>query len=638
MSIEQARTAHAQLSGEIEAANHAYYVMDAPTITDSEYDTMLRRLEDLESQFPQLCTPDSPTQRVGGAALNTFEKVTHTVQMGSLQDVFSDDELRAFDGRVKKALESEQSPLYVVEPKVDGLSVSLEYVGGVFVIGATRGDGFVGEDVTANIRTIKSVPYTLPRPVDIVVRGEVFMPQSSFERLVKSQEERGEQVAKNPRNAAAGSLRQKDPKITATRELDIYVFNVQSDSGATTHRQSLELLAELGFKVIPGYKVFDDIELVIEHIARIGENRHTFAFDIDGAVVKVDDFALREQIGYTSKVPKWAAAFKYPPEEKETRLLDIEVNVGRTGALTPVAIFEPVTLAGTTVSRASLHNQDIIDALGVNIGDTIVVRKAGDIIPEVVRVAAKNSEGVYVITAPDAQTFEDAQLLRKIEHCASRSAMNIDGLGTAIVKQLVESGLVRTVADLYKLTQEDLLKLEGFKDKSADNLVSAIAASKVNPLDRVLFALGISGVGRSIATLLCEAFGDIERIMNADKDALACVDKVGDVLADNVYTAMREPHTVALIEALRRNGVTMAYTAKATSSDLAGLTFVLTGTLTTMTREQAKSLIESRGGKCSGAVSKKTDYVVAGENAGSKLTKAESLGVKVISENELQEL
>ena len=632
---------YSKLTEQIQAHNHAYYNLDNPTISDYDYDMLLRRLAELETQYPELITENSPTQKVGGVAAAAFGKVTHAIQLGSLQDAFSHDELRKFAERV--TVNCQLSTVnWIVESKIDGLSVALTYEQGKLIQGATRGDGFVGEDVTANVREIVSVPQTLSKPVDITVRGEVFMPKESFERLTAAQEERGEPLAKNPRNAAAGSLRQKDPKITGTRGLDLYVFNVQeSGEQFATHSQSLEYMASLGLKVVPGYKVFDDIELAIEHIERIGENRAALPFDIDGAVIKVDEFALREKLGATSKTPKWAVAYKFPPEEKETRIRRIEVSVGRTGALTPVAIFEPVQLAGTTVTRASLHNQDIINALGVNVGDDVIVRKAGDIIPEIVKLSKKNSDGVYVIEQLCEDEVARQQLLRQIEHFASRDAMNIDGLGSAIVAQLVESGLVANVADLYALTREQLMTLEGFKDKSADNLVNAIAATKANPLDRVLFALGIREIGRRSAALLCEARGSIEAIASASVEELQGIENFGKVMARNVYDAMRDEVMLATIALLRERGVKMAYIAReksAESDTFAGLTFVLTGTLATMTREQATALIESRGGKCSGSVSKKTSYVVAGENAGGKLTKAEALGVKVINEAELAEL
>lgn len=654
MDFEKAKAEHEQLCAEIEKHNYSYYVLDNPTIEDYDYDMLMRRLKQLEADFPQLITPSSPTQRVGGTAQSSFEKVAHAVQMGSLQDVFSEEELRDFDSRVRQQV----TPLYIVEPKIDGLSVSLEYRDGEFVRGSTRGDGFVGEDITANLRTIKSIPLKLNEKLTFIeVRGEVYMPRKSFAELVEQQEENGEQPAKNPRNAAAGSLRQKDSRVTAKRKLDIFVFNIQQVEGAeiTSHKQSLEFMSGLGFKVIDGYREFDNISDAIERIREIGESKPNLAYDIDGAVIKVDDFAQRETLGQTSKVPKWAVAFKYPPEEKETLLTEIEVNVGRTGALTPVAIFEPVQLAGTTVSRATLHNQDNIDALDLAVGDTIVVRKAGEIIPEVLRVT-KRSEGRKTFHIPTVcpvcgtETVRDedeavircpnidcpAQLLRNIEHFASRNAMNIDGLGEAIVEQLVKNGFVKTVADLYTLTMQDLLTLDGFKEKSASNLITAIENSKSNEPDRLIFALGIRGIGQRSATLLCQRFGSVENIMNAELADIVAIDSFGDVLADSVYRAMREPHRIRLIERLKEYGLNMTYSKQAKGDTFAGLKFVLTGTLPTMTREQAKEIIESLGGKCAGSVSKKTDYVLAGEDAGSKLTKAEQLGIKIIDENEFK--
>lgn len=654
MDFEQAKAEHEKLCAEIEKHNYSYYVLDNPTIEDYDYDMLMKRLKQLEADYPVLLTPSSPTQRVGGMAQSSFEKVTHAVQMGSLQDVFSVDELRDFDNKVKQQV----NPTYIVEPKIDGLSVSLEYRDGEFVRGSTRGDGFIGEDITANLRTIKSIPLKLKEKIPFIeVRGEVYMPKKSFAELVEQQEENGEQPAKNPRNAAAGSLRQKDSKVTAKRKLDIFVFNIQQVEGAdiTSHKQSLEFMSGLGFKVIDGYKEFTDIEKAIERIMEIGENKPKLYYDIDGAVIKVDDFAQREQLGATAKVPKWAVAFKYPPEEKETKLLEIEVNVGRTGALTPVAIFEPIQLAGTTVSRATLHNQDNINELDLAVGDTIVVRKAGEIIPEVLRVT-KREDGREIFHIPSkcpvcgTETVRDedeavircpnidcpAQLLRNIEHFASRNAMNIDGLGEAIVEQLVTEKLIETVADLYTLNMLDLLTLDGFKEKSAANLLSAIEKSKTNELDRLVFALGIKGIGQRSATLLCEKFGTMENIMSAEISDIVSIDKFGDVLAENVYKAMREPHRIKLIEKLKEYGLNMTYSKQAKGDTFAGLKFVLTGTLTTMTREEAKAIIESLGGTCAGSVSKKTNYVLAGEDAGSKLTKAEQLGVTVIDENEFK--
>ncbi|MDE7195262.1 MAG: NAD-dependent DNA ligase LigA, partial [Oscillospiraceae bacterium] len=635
MDINKAKERVEALRGEIERHNHNYYDLDAPTIEDDEYDALMRELRGLEQEFPELLTPDSPSQRVGGTALNTFEKVTHAVQMGSLQDVFSVSEVEEFVNRVGEQGAEE----FVVEPKIDGLSVSLEYENGVFVRGSTRGDGFVGEDITQNLKTIRSIPLKLAKELPFIeVRGEVYMPRASFAALCEEQEKNGEPLPKNPRNAAAGSLRQKDSRVTASRKLDIFCFNIQRvemDEELTEHSQSLEFIHDLGFKVIPDFKVCKSAGEVLERIKQIGEMRRSLPFDIDGAVVKVNNFAARLDIGSTTKVPKWAVAFKYPPEEKETTLREIEVNVGRTGALTPVAIFDPVELAGTTVSRAVLHNQDIITDKDIRVGDRIVVRKAGDIIPEVVR-SVSHAEGSQPYFIPDicpicgAKAVRDedeavircrnidcpAQLLRSIEHFASRNAMNIDGLGEAIVEQLVSEGLVHTVADLYTLTKQDLTALERFGEKSAENLLASIEKSKSNELNRLVFALGIRGIGQRSATLLCEKFGDMDGIMEADSLTISAIDGFGDILADNVYNAMREPHMIALIERLKSLGLNMTYSDVKVSDKFAGLTFVLTGTLPTLKREQAKEMLEKRGGKCSGSVSKKTSYVLAGEEAG----------------------
>ncbi len=655
IDFKTAKVRHTELSEEIEKHNYSYYVLDAPTVDDYQYDALMQELCALEKEYPELVTPHSPSQRVGGFAESSFEKVPHAVQMGSLQDVFSVGELREFDTRVRQALSI--PPTYIVEPKIDGLSVSLEYRDGLFLRGSTRGDGFIGEDITENLRTIKSIPMKLKESVPFIeVRGEVYMPRKSFEKLIQRQEINGEVPAKNPRNAAAGSLRQKDSKITAQRELDIFIFNIQQVEGKElfSHKQSLEYMKNLGFKVIDGYEEFSDIEKAIEKISSIGESRGKLAYDIDGAVIKVDDFKDRNVLGATSKVPKWAVAFKYPPEEKETKLKHIEINVGRTGALTPVALFDPITLAGTSVSRATLHNQDIITDLDVRLGDSIIVRKAGEIIPEVVRVK-EHSEGSepyfipMVCPACGAEAVRDddeavircpnidcpAQLLRNIVHFASRNAMNIEGLGSANVELLVNHGLVKTVADLYALTLADVLTLPGFKEKSAGNLIGAIEKSKDNELDRLLFALGIKGIGQRSASLLCECFPSMEKLMSASREDIVAIDNFGDILAENVYNAMREPHRIALIERLKSFGLNMSYTVKETGKKLDGLKFVLTGTLPTMTRDEAKALIESNGGKCSGSVSSKTNYVLAGEEAGSKLTKAQQLGVAVITEEEL---
>ena len=657
MDKEQIKSEYEQLCKQAEQHNFNYYVLDNPTVEDDEYDRLMRRIKEIEAENPEIVSESSPTQHVGGYAINTFEKVTHEVQMGSLQDVFSKGELYEFDERVKKAV---GKAVYCVEPKIDGLSVSLEYTDGIFTRGSTRGDGFVGEDITKNLKTIKSIPLELNEKLPFIeVRGEVYMPKADFERLVKTQLENDEQPAKNPRNAAAGSLRQKDSRITASRGLDIFVFNLQRIEGKelTTHSESLDYMKKLGFNVIDGYKTFDNIEDAVSRIMEIGENRQSYSYDIDGAVIKVNDFELRNELGSTAKVPKWAVAFKYPPEEKKTKLLDIEINVGRTGALTPVAVFEPVWLAGTTVSRAVLHNQDYINSKDIRIGDIIAVRKAGDIIPEVVR-SVSHAENSVPFTIPHicpvcggkAERAEDeavircvnincpAQLLKNIEHFASRAAMNIDGLGEAVVKQLVENKLINTVADLYTLQQQDLEMLPGFAKVSAAKLIANIEKSKANSPDRLLFALGIKGIGQKNAQLLMKHFGSIEKLSETSAEEISAVENFGDILANNIFTALHEPHMIELTKRLKACGVNTVYESDIKSDRLAGLTFVITGTLPDMTRDEAKTLIEQNGGKCSGSVSKKTSYVLAGEEAGSKLTKAQQLGVAVISQQQLIEM
>ena len=600
MEIREAEKRAAELRAVIEKHNHNYYDMDSPTIEDDEYDALMRELRGIEQQFPELAVPDSPTHRVGGTVSSSFEKVAHTVQMGSLQDVFSEDEVRGFLSGVMEQGARE----FTVEPKIDGLSVSLEYENGVFTRGSTRGDGFEGEDITANLKTIRSIPLKLNEaPEFIEVRGEVYMPRRSFAKLCEEQERLGEPMPKNPRNAAAGSLRQKDSSVTAKRKLDIFVFNLQQLRGKelSSHSESLEYMQSLGFTVIPDYRVVHTADEVIERIREIGEMRRSLPFDIDGAVVKVNDFAMRNEIGFTTKVPKWAVAFKYPPEEKETTLNEIEINVGRTGALTPVAVFDPVQLAGTTVSRAILHNQDIISDKDIRCQN---------------------------IDCP-------AQLARSIEHFASRNAMNIEGLGEAIVQQLLDNKFVSNVADLYELDVQTVMQVTGGM-KSAENLINSIENSKKASLDRLVFALGIRGIGQRAAKLLCEKFGSMEAIMEALPLEICSIDGFGDIMADSVYNAMQEPHRIKLIERLKNHGVNMTYDSGKVSDELAGKTFVLTGTLPTLTRDQAKKLIEERGGKCSGSVSKKTTYVLAGEEAGSKLTKAQELGVTIISEQEFR--
>ncbi len=633
-----------------------YYVENRNEISDYDYDMLQNELKELEKNYPQFLRPDSPTQRVGGEAVSQFEKVEHIVQMGSIQDVFSFEEVRRFVDTVRETI---PAPAFVVEPKIDGLSVSLEYHDGEFVIGSTRGDGFVGENVTQNLKTVRSIPLSLPEDLPLLeVRGEVYMPRGVFEDLVKKQEENDEQPFKNPRNAAAGSLRQKDPKIAASRKLDIFVFNVQRIEGRelTAHKQSLDYLKSLGFKTIPDYKRVSTADEIIARIEEIGEVRYTLPFDIDGVVVKVDDFAQRETLGYTAKTPKWSVAYKFPPEEKNTKLLDIELNVGRTGAVTPVAVFEPIMLAGTEVARATLHNRDFIAEKNVNIGDLITVRKAGDIIPEVLCVAEKRSEGCFefpdtcpVCGAPLVKSEDEAavrcsdidcpaQIFRRIVHFASKGAMDIDGLGPAIVRALLDNGLITSVADLYTIKKADLLELDNFKEKSADNLINAIEKSRSQPLDRLVFALGIPNIGQASAKLLCDKFGDLDNICSASEEEIADIEGFGDIMASAVTKELAEPHMRELIAKLAECGVNTKYQKVQVDSRFEGKTFVLTGTLPTLKRAEAKALIEKYGGKASGSVSKKTAYVLAGEEAGSKLDKARSLGIEIITEEQFLDM
>lgn len=646
------------LTALLERYNLEYYVNDNPSVSDFEYDTLMRELRGIEEKFPELLSPSSPSQHVGGGIVNTFEKVEHSVRMGSLQDVFSFEQVREFTERCRSELGDVS---FVVEPKIDGLSVSLEYENGIFFRGSTRGDGVIGENVTDNLRTIKDIPPQLENaPRFLEVRGEVYMPRDSFFRLVEAQEENDEKPFKNPRNAAAGSLRQKNPRITAKRELSIFVFNVQQADGVqlSAHAQSLDYLSELGFTTIDGYCLCKQYEEIERRINEIGESRGKLPYDIDGVVIKVDSFAQREALGATSKYPRWAVAYKFPPEEKETRLLGIEVNVGRTGAVTPVAVFEPVTLAGTSVSRAVLHNQEFITEKDIRIGDIILVRKAGEIIPEVLASISHGKDSApYLLPdkcpccGSETVHFADesalrctnadcpAQLRRNIIHFASKGAMNIDGLGPAIITQLIDNGLISTVADLYSLDADKLSSLERFGEKSAANLLAAIEASKSAPLDRVVFALGIRNIGQQAAKLLCERFGSIEGIMNARAEDITQIDGYGDIMAQSVEDAFSGRKVSALVQRLREAGVKMEYDAKPRGDiRFEGMTFVLTGTLPTMKRDDAKALIESMGGKVSGSVSKKTHMVVAGEDAGSKLVKAQELGIRIISEEELLEL
>ena len=654
MDITIAKGRIKELTELLEYHNNLYYNNDEPEISDFEYDKLLRELENLEEEFPSLKSPLSPTNKVGGNAGEKFSPVVHTVPMESLHDSFSHDELREFDRKVREVTPDAR---YIVEPKFDGLSVSCEYQNGVFVRGSTRGDGVTGEDVTDNLMTIKSLPKKIANaPEFLEVRGEVYMSFESFEALVKRQEENDEKISKNPRNAAAGSLRQKNSKITAQRNLDIFIFNIQQVIGEEflSHRQSLDYLSELGFPT-SFYKVCDTIDEVIEEIERIGNNRGEYDYAIDGAVVKVDDFSTRELLGSTAKYPRWAEAYKYPPEEKPTKLLDIEINVGRTGVLTPVGIFEPVLLAGTTVSRATLHNRDFIEEKGICIGDTVIIRKAGEIIPEVLSVVSHEDDaepykfpefcpscGSQVSQDDEAavrctNTDCPAQLMRHLIHFVARDAMDIDGLGPAVLEQLVANNLVKSPADLYRLTLEDISNLDRKAEKSANNLIKSIEKSKDNELYRLIFALGIRNIGLKAAKLICENFETIDDIMSAKAGDFESIDGFGGIMALNLESYFSLESTKQLVSEFKTLGLKMKPTLKKTEGGVfEGKTFVLTGTLPTMKRSEASKIIEANGGKTSSSVSKKTSYVLAGEDAGSKLTKAQSLGVTIITEEEFK--
>lgn len=644
----------AELSEILKYHNRKYYIEDSPEIEDFEYDAMLRELENLEKEFPQLLKADSPTQTVGGAANRLFDEVVHNVKMESLQDVFNFEELRTFGEKIDNSVTE-----FSVEPKIDGLSVSLEYKDGLFFRGSTRGDGTVGEDVTANLLQIKSIPKAIKFEGELEVRGEVYMPKESFLKLLKRQELMGEAPAKNPRNAAAGSLRQKNSKITAERELDIFVFNIQRIVGKEfeTHIETLDFLKEQGFHTLPTYKKCNDIESVINEIERIGNERGNLSYDIDGAVVKVDNLAYREELGSTSKFPKWAVAFKYPPEEKETVLKEIEIAVGRTGALTPTAVFEPITLAGTSVSRATLHNEDFITSKGIGIGDTIVVRKAGDIIPEVLSVS-KHGENSSVFKMPTvcpscaSPVFREdgeavirctnaecpAQLLRHLIHFTSRDAMDIEGLGPAVLEQLLDNGLISNIVDLYTLDYQRISELERSGEKSVENLKNAIEKSKENDLSKLIFAFGIRHIGAKAAKLISEHFGNIDNVLSASKEDFESIEGFGSILAESAAEFFSLGDTKEMIDKLKTLGLNMKSLKEVTDTRFSGKTFVLTGTLPTMSRNEASAIIESFGGKTSSSVSKKTDFVLAGEEAGSKLEKAQKLGVTVISEEEFLEM
>ncbi len=648
-----------RLRRELEYHNKLYYVLDAPVISDYEYDMLMQRLKALEAEHPELITPDSPTQRVGGQALSQFEPVQHQVPLESLTDVFSHEELFAFGDRMDSLLAEAHD--YVVEPKIDGLSMSLEYENGVFVRGATRGDGVTGENVTENLRTVRSLPLHIENaPERLIVRGEVYMSKSVFAQLNAEREIRGEALLANPRNAAAGSMRQLDPKVAASRKLDIICFNLQYTSGGAyqTHAETLDAMRNMGFPVVP-YTRYDKIRDCVEQIEWLGENRGDLPYDMDGAVIKINSLAQRQALGSTAKAPRWAVAYKYPPEKKESRVLDIVVQVGRTGVLTPKVIVEPIRLAGTTVSAATLHNQDNIDRLDLRIGDTVLLQKAGEIIPEVLSVnKAKRPEGTVpfvlpcvcpecgspVVRDPDGAAVRctspecPAQRLRNIAHFASREAMDIEGLGISVCESLIQNGLVKTAADLYYLDAASVAALDRMGDKSAANLIAAIDKSREAGLARLLCAFGIRQVGQKAAKVLASHYSDLDSLMAASAQELTLIPDIGEITAGFITEWFSLPQSRHQIARLREAGVSFSSREEKKDNRFAGLTFVLTGTLQRYTRDEASAIIESYGGKASGSVSKKTSYVLAGENAGSKLTKAEALGIRILSEEEFTEM
>lgn len=650
-----------ELRREIEKHNHNYYVLDNPTISDFEYDALMRELKKLEEENPQYKSDTSPTVRVGGVALKEFNQVTHVVPMISLQDVFGFDELRDFDRRVKEAVGEVN---YIVELKIDGLSVSLLYENGKFVKGATRGDGVVGEEVTENLKTIKSIPLTINDTNTLEVRGEVYIPKKDFEILNVQREEKGEPLFANPRNAAAGSLRQLDSKITAERRLNIFVFNIQRYSGKPilSHEEGLNYLSDLGFKVSPNRSVCKNIDEVIEVIKNIGETKGNLPFEIDGAVVKVDEIEKREILGYTAKFPRWAAAYKFPAERKTTKLIDIEVQVGRTGAITPTAILEPVLVSGSTVSRAALHNEDYVKEKDIRIGDTVVIQKAGEIIPEVVEVVfdkRDGSEKEFKMPSNCPACGEEvvrlegeaavkciniscpAQLKRNIIHFASRDAMNIEGMGPRVIDLLMDNNLLNDAADIYYLKKEDLLSLPRMGEKSVNNLLESINKTKDNHLSKLIFALGIRYIGSKAAKNLCEKFKSIDEIKNASYEELVNVDEIGSKMAESIVDFFKEDKNIKVLEKLELAGINFQIKEENQSEKstvFSEKTFVLTGTLSKYTRNEAKEIIESLGGKVSSSVSKKTSYLLAGEEAGSKLKKAEDLGVTILSEDDFEVL
>ncbi len=655
MNDKNAKNEIETLRAELKRHAELYYEQDAPEISDREYDLLLRRLQQLESEYPQFRSADSPSERVGGTPSSSFEKVTHEIKLESLQDSFSLDEVKEFCERAGQ----NAAQAFTVEPKIDGLSVCLEYENGVFVRGSTRGNGEIGEDVSENLRTVKGIPQRVKTDCKkLIVRGEVYMPKNSFAEIVRQQTENGQTPFKNPRNAAAGSLRQKDSGVTAERQLEIFVFDLMSaGDGFERDSDCLEYLRDLGFKMLPFYKLCDDFVAVRAEIERIGSLRAGLAYDIDGAVVKIDSLKHRAQLGSTNKFPRWATAFKYPPEVKQTALRDIEIAVGRTGVLTPTAVFEPILLAGTTVSRAVLHNEDYIAQLDLRVGDTIEVHKAGDIIPEVVRSVAhaENSAvfsmphkcpscGEQVVHLMDESALRcvnpecPEQLRRNLIHFVSKAAMNIEGLGPSTIDQLLERKLVGKASDLYVLTKQQLLTLDKIKDKAAQNILDAVAASKGNSLERLVFALGIRNVGEKAAALLARRFGNMDALAGAAVAEMSRIDGIGPVIADSAAEFFARDGAKDLIERLRQSGVNMVFSDSAVSSRLAGYIFVVTGTLEHFSRSEIEKLIADNGGKAAASVSKKTSYVVAGAAAGSKLDKARQLGVPVLSESEFEKM
>ncbi|SFM11794.1 DNA ligase (NAD+) [Gracilibacillus orientalis] len=665
MTEQEARQKLVALRDELNEYNHQYHVLDNPSVSDAEYDTKMKELKAIEAEFPDLVTPDSPSQRIGGEPIDAFEKVPHRVPMLSLGNAFNEEELKDFDRRVREGLETDKVT-YVCELKIDGLAISLRYQDGLFVQGATRGDGTTGEDITSNLKTVRSIPLRIKDGSPIEVRGEAFMPQKAFVSLNEAREENGEEPFANPRNAAAGSLRQLDPKIAAKRHLDIFLYAVgEWESGSLeTHSERLTYLQELGFKTNPEWRKCHGIEEVVQYVEEWVEKRATLSYDIDGIVIKVDNLEAQEQLGFTAKSPRWATAYKFPAEEAVTKLTDIELSVGRTGVITPTAILDPVKVAGTTVQRASLHNEDLIQEKDIRIGDTVVIKKAGDIIPEVVRVVEDmRTEEQQPFAMPEAcpscgdelvRLEEEvalrcinpncpAQLKEGLSHFVSRLAMNIDGLGEKVIEQLFRAQYIHTIADLYRLEREELLKLERMGEKSVENLLTAIENSKANSLERVLFGLGIRYVGSKAAKTLAAHFETIDRLQQASLDDLVAIDEIGDKMADSIFHYFADDKVKQLISELKDLNLNLTYNGPkvnetVTDSTFAGKTVVLTGKLAIYTRQEAKQHIETLGGNVTGSVSKKTDLLIAGEEAGSKLAKAKKLDVEIWNESKLQEV